>query len=699
MSEDGTWMTIRQIKEAGSTYCIATLYSKVTSDTQFETRRARTQGKPIEVLVTSENISRFRIRKKLDFTKIEPLEQGVSEVIVHTISGDYPVSSGDGYGSKYFSEVMRGILPKSVSSKEIEELFVSNAKHEGQSKKIDGSRLIGLALESKKAKFLDSNLFNHLSGEAGINLDEVAPALQRAARGYIKKLSPNLPYICRTDLPEVVKLIRKEIYGVDDWPEEVDLKGKNEKTGDVQESSAKEETAEKATTKSAEPNNRFYIEVPGILGGTRICFETGSKQIHVRDVRTKPSGIEVIVDTEETITTEKSASDHGKWCTASQLSEITRLHIATIRTKLKKYEKELSVRRRQDLGRAYEAKITLDNYNLIGLTKEKARQLFNIQEVPESTIKKTTQKHDGDSRTKEHIKQETAQEQPVVIDISGKNYEFVLSKIYEPKEIYEILKQVHAGVFTPLTVDKILEELKSSLGLEGRKLADYIKSVNGMMDLSSTGTKLRLQEIGASVENLKTDPELSQYLRSAQGLREQYILRADLPQIQKAVSERKSLTRGPVPVTGPDREASKKIVTDSDKKEEEARQTAFYGWTKRLEKKSMMPEDLSLEKLTSSGVLITNTKESINLTFGAFEREMEGFRFFNLDRIRRGIPGEPGWREFYGDYLPKLLEAGIIKNIAQSCGGPKNSHFYVIKKGKYKEDAFEVLGIKPDSTE
>lgn len=666
--EEGTWMTIKDIQKAGSTLRYSSIYNKIKYSGQFESRKLK--GRQLEVLVTLENISQFKIRNVLDFKDRKPLERNTSEVLVHTASGDYAISAKEEYGLNYFSEVMRGILPKSANSKTIEELFDITARQEGLSKKINGSRLIGLVLTSKDAEFLDDDLFTYLSGEAGINIDEVGQALQRAAEGCIKKLSPNLPYIPRKDIPEVARAIRREIYGVDDWPEEVDFK-KSEKI--VQESTAKQEAAEKVTAKP-EPANRFFIEVPEILGRAKIYFETPGNPLHVKEVRTKQGGIEVLVDSEETSEPAEKSKKNEIILTAPELSEITRLHIATIRTKLEKYKAELHVTRRSTLGRPYEARITPQNYHLAGIKEEKARQLFQSEGQIEENPKPTS------TVQKPAFRKEAFQEQPVVIDISGKSEEIILSKIYNPEEIRKILKQVHAGIFTDVTVTNVLSALKAESGLEGKKFVEYIGHVNGIMDLSSTGTQLKLEQIGITVEDLKTDISLSRYLRTAPGLREPYIVRADISEIQKAVPERKSLRR---------------YTSDSERREEAERRDAFNNWIERLKEKGIMPREDTLERLVNLGVLVTNTKASIESTFPVFEKEMEGFLYVNLNKIRMGIPGEPSWQEFHEKYAPKLTEKGIIKNIVEACGGRKGSSFYVIKRGIYVEDALSALDTAP----
>lgn len=679
--ENGKWMKLKQIREAGSPLSIQWLNKKVNSDGKFKTRRSKGWGRPIEVLVTSKNISEFKIQKRLDFTE-ERLERELKKVSVTTDYGVYQVSSTEDYGFNQFSNIMEGVLPESESKKPLQELFELNCQREGNSKRIAGSKLIGLLVESKNAAFIGDKLVEHISREAGINIQEVIPTIYESARQHVKKLSDKLHYIPKENLPEVIKLVRKKIYGVEEWPDEIEFKKERQKTKEP-------ETPLEETQRTIEKQKAkgFFIEIPGIFGNTKIFIDTGNDTT-VKEIRNKVGGIEILVDSKET--TPASMHNSTKRYTAQELSEMTGQHIATIRSKLKKYSTKFDLRRKDGLGRAYEAKITLENYHLIGISDEKVSEIFQTQNPHENPkpakLTEIVQNSQNNKKKSEPTPSKRISEEPQIeLEISGKNYRLLSSKTYNEEEILEVLKQVHQGIFTELTVNRIFEDLDiRGREMKGKELANYVGIVNGMMSLSSTGTQKKLEDMGISNKHLEEDTELSNYLRRAPGLKEPYILKQDLPEIEKIASKRRDFM---------------KAHTPEEDKEEKAKQKKLQEWYKRLEKKGIMPRENTLEKLTSAGVLVTNSEESIRITFERFEQEMSGFKYFNISRIKDRLPGIVTWEKFREDYASRLIKAGVVKEIVQNCGGRENSQVYVVKEGVYTKDILELLGVANNSNQ
>ncbi len=679
------WMTLKQIQEAGATLHPKYLYRLVSSGGMFTTRHAPSKGRPLEVLMTPDVISRLKIKGDIDFRGTS-LKTSSSQVVIHTgtqdKSKDYTVSSDADYDYGNFASLFRAVLPDEPNPAVLEELFEKNAGSLGE--KINGGRLIGLLLEAREAAFLGKTLFDYISREAGVNIGEVSAHLSEVAGNQIRKLSPRISYILKGELPGVIEEIRKHAYpGIEDsgagsWPSDIDLRSKPVLETRV----AVEQTPQPAG---------FYISVPGY---------------RVKEVVRKGDGLELIVEsigpaTREVLRTyEPSVSLSGKSVrlTATDLAKLTGLSVFTMRKRMTADKDSLNLKRRTEgTGCAYEAEVTRDNYHLLGITKEQAESLLGFEDektaaspaiaspplpltpVPHTPVPHAPSKPFARPPAAPVKSPPTPEEQPVEVVISERPYQLFPSRMYTPNEVGELLRQVNQAVFSDVVVERIFQELEIKDGqMEGRDLVRYVHRVNGMMDLSSSSTKSKLAQMGISLEALE-EPRLSEYVRKAPGLREHYVLKRDLPRLQELCSGR----RPPGP-TDP---------LDPGGQKEQERLAALRKWEDKLTRQNIMPRDLVLRKLRDAGVFVDNSAQTVEATYGAFETQMKGFVYFDLGSLRAKVDPSLSWQDFRVNYLNILEERGFVKDVVAACGGTEDKWVYVLKKGTTPQQLHRVLGL------
>ena len=681
MSQDilGSWMTIAQVKEAGSGLSYPTI-SKIIHSDGLQTRRLDTKGRAIQVLMTPEAAQRLGIKALIDFRETG-FELSSSRVVVNTPSGDYAVCTNMEYGYNDFASVLKSVLPE-TSTKNLEGLFDLNARKEGDSRKILGSRMISLLLEIKKGAFFGKTLFDYLSREAGVNIGEVAQDLNRVAEKQIKYLSPGLPYIPRESLPEVIRLVRASVYkDAETWPQQISF---------LPETPAQVTPAPKAEPKKA----GIYLSVPGF---------------RIRDIVRQDDGIELLVEemgappSVSRKTDEAVPRDYKERFTIPELAEFMGVCGATVKRRLKEHSQEFDLRRREKgTGTAYEARVTKDNYHLLGISEEQARTFLDFstaspnperaeppaepvvpKPLPPSVVPRPVptapvSKPVSDSPSPPNIVIETAVEKPLEFSISEKPYRIFPSRKYTPKEVGAILRQVNSGAFSDNTVDNIFDALNFRGLMPGKDLYDYLNRVNGssgMMILSSSGTRKKLEELGITAAALSSQ-ELSPYVRTAPGLRDSYILKEDLPAMKAAAAG--------IAVAPPSPDVSR----------EQSRVAALGRWERRLYEQRIMPQDHSLGKLIEAGVLVMDTEQLIERTYGTFEREMQGYVFFNFNRPKAKVAPDMPWPEFKDSFLSLLEKEGLAKDIVRACGGREDKWLYVLKQGTPNSAIEHAWGIK-----
>jgi len=483
----GQWFTIKQLKDAGSTLTENGIHNILARNAElFQTRGEGTRKSPTEILVTSENLRKLRITTELDFRREEFLKKGAGEVLIHTNSGEYKVSATETYGYGYFADIVTRVLPVSAA-RGLERVFDDIANHqEGPSKRVDGSRLIGLLVEISNAIIPDSSLPVFLSGEAGVNINEAREYLpELLTESLMQELSLfGIKYIPRQKIPELVKALRKKVHGVEEWPEEVDLRTESLKLRPsegaasnipepkrTKKPSLKNKEKRNYTPTRDETNKGFWIPIPGILERTGMHFTTLYAKARTGKItkRESPRGIEILVTQDNLAELHLPQADFealyaqtkissGKRLTAQQLSEISGLHIATIRTRLKNHEEELQVRRSgKGVGRAYEATVTRENCGLLGISPEKY-DLIAAEQVPPIQTIEATPVPQGQATPQSPIQPpvqtkprtdrkgpEKTLEGTVNFNFSGKSCDIDPSEAYTRAEVSGILKQVHPG--------------------------------------------------------------------------------------------------------------------------------------------------------------------------------------------------------------------------------------------------------------
>ncbi len=551
------------------------------------------------------------------------------------------------------------------SSSALEHLFDSNSQDDGKGKRIEGSRLISLMLKVGDSVFVGKNLRTYLSREAGVNVNEIDTTL--VSMKEVRQLSPQIFYVKKEELPKVVHGIRKAVYPeIKNWGEYIDLKEKEIPKEPARDSKINQEG--------------FYISVRGH---------------RVVDVVKKDRGIELLLQDEPT-TSNASPTTKDRF-SVSELAELAGVSVFTIRSKLKKYEGKFDVQRKTEgTGRAYEVRLTQDNFSLLGIPEEKAREIIVFKDYnlttddrPEASIleqvkvsKKSEQLSPPPlpvpiappitprSRSKDNNPSEPA----ASIEISGHIYDITPSRGYTPAEVLDFLKLVHPS-FSEITVNRIFTDLKLKEYMEGRELIRYIGRVNGMMVLSSSSTRQRLENMDIPIKIFET-PEFSEYVHKAPGLREDYVLRQELESIKTKLANFRSGATN---------------IVDLDKETDLTLGKTITDCRKKLSDKGLMPRGSLLEKLLESGVIVEKTLVSVEETYSRFQTEMEGWTYFNFNSVKEELAPHIGWRDFKDHYMKVLEEKGIAKEIVSACGGNSRCWVYVLKKGTPTHEIFSAL--------
>ncbi len=663
------WMSLKEIEQASS-LCLATL-RKRCNDASIETKRGKGKGGPTLVRMTPETINRLEISTGLDFTEILP-QPTASNVVVRTDSGVYTLSSTEEYGFNDFASIFRGVLPDNPRGV-LKEFFDLNAVRDGDSKKVRGSRLIGLLSEANQGVFVGKELYDYLSAEAGVNKDEIAQQINRIADSHVKRLSPSILYIPKHDLPDVVKLVRKGVYGVEEWPDEVEF-------------TTKQPVSEPAHVEPSVSKEGFYVSV------------RGSK---IRDIVKRDGGIELILE-EDGVSDDvqeggvSGVEVHGgvsykgsRTFNVNQLVELTGMSPFIVRKRLQAHRDSFDLRRStKGTGRGYEATLTHDNCQILGIPERRARELLgpeparNLEQVtaspepvPEPTpeVVQVVKEVPAPVVSAPKPKASAERREGVKIDISGREYTLLPHKDYTLREVNEVLSQVHQSAFGEVVVAKIFEELGIEDGqMSGHDLIRYLGRVNGMMVLSSTSTQRRLESMGIPLKALEL-PDFADYVKRAPGLREPYVLKRNLQAVLELVKSRGITKLG---LENPD---------------EQARLSALSKWEQELEKLNIMPHGYTLEKLIQSGSLMQNTVASIESTYPLFIREMAGFVYYNFNRVKSNVAPDCRISDFNDRYMSVLEEKGMVKNVVKACEGDNRFWLYVLKKGVHDRDIYDTL--------
>ena len=288
-----------------------------------------------------------------------------------------------------------------------------------------------------------------------------------------------------------------------------------------------------------------------------------------------------------------------------------------------------------------------------------------------------------------------------ILVINDKKIKFDPTKDYSSNEVREYLRSIHQSAFSPNAVDNAMECMGSSKGrVQGSALISFLNQVNGLILLSSSSGQNKVaRELALDsyfeVEKLMERPEYGKYKHQLEGIVSgQFMLKHEIEAMKIALKEER---KSAAPVYSPERNPSSNPPPNTGGNHRgnadylRARDEALQEVHGRLREKRILPTGTIRDILVDQGLLDEGTAERVRETYNALESAMNGYRFFGINAVKEATGLD--WRAFYSECLPKLVNAGIVKNITPELGG-QGKDVYVLKLGADQE-MYDVLGIKP----
>lgn len=374
--------------------------------------------------------------------------------------------------------------------------------------------------------------------------------------------------------------------------------------------------------------------------------------------------------------------------------------------------------KRPTKGRAIEAKITAQNYHIVGLEEfpPKGRSVPLVKPTltdPEPIV--PTRQNAPTTQTpipsriervepKPALQQPTQAENPNLYLVSGKPYEVKPSELYGPEFAAEILRQIHPATFSPDVIELILDSSIKEGQIPGKEIQKLLKRFNGLMDPSSTTTQKALEEaLGVPMEQVPAvlkHEKIAPFVHNLYGKDDGpiYFLKDELPKMKLTwdlVSDKRDQTRRrehlpPVQPVHAYAQPENTQRTIENKKQE-----LLSYYSAEFKRRRIRIPDKVYETLTTSRMLDTINPEEITSTFRKFMGVMENYEFMGLDQVARAA-GFEGYREFAQFKIPELIEMGMLVDLTTLIPPrkPCDRQLYVVARNK-KQEMYEHLGIVP----
>ncbi|MDP3882240.1 MAG: hypothetical protein Q8Q31_05175 [Nanoarchaeota archaeon] len=367
------------------------------------------------------------------------------------------------------------------------------------------------------------------------------------------------------------------------------------------------------------------------------------------------------------------------WMTIPEIiraGSVLKYHVLSYR--LKKERDNGHIRKREGaLGNPWEIEVTSENLANLGLPST-----FNIPPREQHSPTSSPGMDDQQISTPALLPDVSPR---VHIEVGGEKYFFSSSSSYRADKIEELLLKMHSGVFNDERIrQQVRAELKVDNGkISGEHLVPFLKKVNGILLLSSSGVRRHLET------KLGDNSYLDEFISSEQAqpyvhtfppiIPSAYLRKEDLDLFAQAYASFRRL-RGLKEAVA-NAESYRGQPSNTLPKEETSSRTIADSYLRNLRASGVLNSRFESD-LNERGIFDLTTPENTHRSFRRFEQFMAGWEYFDFHSLMQSLRGrEVTWKHIETTQLVNLTRQGLVKDIAR--GG--NRPLYVIKEGSREE--------------